>query len=106
MMLKRLFTTKAKSVITLMLCGVLVSMPVAAQRFSADAMKQFGEKSIQMAQAGGESLDSAVARIRAQTGGRVLSAETRNEGGVQVHYIRILTKQGKVKNYRVVAQTR
>ena len=105
-MLKRLLITKTKSVITLILCGVLASMPVAAQRFSADRMMPLGERNIHLAQAGGESLDSAVARIRAQTGGRVLSAETRNEGGVQVHYIRILTKKGKVKNYRVVAQTR
>ena len=105
-MLKRLFLNKTKSVITLILCGVLASMPVAAQRFSSGGMVRFGEQPIHLAQAGGESLDSAVARIRNQTGGRVLSAETRNEGGVQVHYIRILTKKGKVKRFRVVAQPR
>jgi uncharacterized membrane protein YkoI len=103
-MFKRLFAERAKSSIIMLLCGVLASLPATAQRFPADGMMEFGEKKIYLAQAKAESLNSAVARIRQQTGGRVLSAETRNEGGVKVHYIRILTKQGKVKNYRVVAQ--
>jgi uncharacterized membrane protein YkoI len=109
MMLTRLYVRKAKSVITMILCGVLASMPVAAQHYSYDendGMMQFGEERIYLAQADVESLDSAVARIRNQTGGRVLSAETKNEGGVQVHYIRVLTKSGKVKRFRVVAQPR
>lgn len=103
-MLTRLIVRKAKSVITLMLCGVLVSMPAAAQRFSLGDMVPKRPQHLILAQAGGESLDSAVARIRKQTGGRVLSAETKNEGGVQVHYIRVLTRDGKVKRLRVVAQ--
>jgi uncharacterized membrane protein YkoI len=105
-MFKRMFAAKAKSVITLILCGVLASMPVAAQRFSADGMMRPGEQRMHLAKAGGESLNSAVARIRKQTGGRVLSAETKNEGGVQVHLIRVLTRDGKVKRFRVVAQPR
>ncbi len=103
-MFKRLFAVKAKSSIIMLLCGVLASLPATAQRFSADGMMQFGEKEIYLAQARAESLNSAVARIRKQTGGRVLSAETKNEAGVQVHYIRVLTRDGKVKRFRVVAQ--
>jgi hypothetical protein len=103
-MFKRSFAGKAKSSIIMLLCGVLASLPATAQRFPADGMMQFGEKKIYLAQAGGESLNSAVARIRKQTGGRVLSAETKNEAGVQVHYIRVLTRDGKVKRFRVVAQ--
>lgn len=103
-MLKRLFAEKAKSSIIMLLCGVLASLPATAQRFPDDGMMKFGEKKIYLAQAKAESLNSAVARIRQQTGGRVLSAETRNEGGVQVHYIRVLTRDGKVKRFRVVAQ--
>jgi len=104
-MLTRLITKKAKSVITLILCGVLASMPVAAQRFSVDGFSR-SQPPMVLAQAGVESLDSAVARIRQRTGGRVLSAETRQEGGSVVHHIRILTKNGKVKNIKVVAQPR
>lgn len=103
-MFKRLFAGKAKSSIIMLLCGVLASFPATAQRFSADGMEQFGEKKIYLAQARAESLNSAVARIRKQTGGRVLSADTKNESGVQVHYIRVLTRDGKVKRFRVVAQ--
>lgn len=102
-MLTRLITRKAKSIITMILCGVLASMPVAAQRFSADGYSRLQQPMV-LAQAVVESLDSAVARIRQRTGGRVLSAETRQEGGRVVHHIRVLTKSGKVKNIKVVAQ--
>ncbi len=105
-MLIREITGKAKSVITLILCGVLVSMPVAAQRFAADGAMRFGQQRIHLAQAQVESLDSAVSRIRKRTGGRVLSAVTRNEGERTVHHIRILTRDGKVKNIKVVAKPR
>ncbi len=102
-MLTRSNTAKTKSLIILMLCGVLVSMPVAAQRYSLGGMIPLNQQQMVLAKAGGESLDSAVARIRKQTGGRVLSAETKQEGEVMVHYIRVLTKSGKVKRFRVVA---
>ena len=106
-MLIRMTARKAKSVITLMLCGVLVSMPVAAQRYSLRDLAPLNQQRMVLAQSGGgESLDRAVSRIRKQTGGRVLSAETRQEDGQQVHYIRVLTQNGKVKNIRVVAQPR
>ncbi len=105
-MLTRLIAGKNKSVIALMLCGVLASMPVAAQRYSIGGRVPMDQQRLLLARAGGESLDGAVSRIRKQTGGRVLSAETRQEGDAQVHYIRVLTRDGKVKNIRVVAQPR
>ncbi len=46
------------------------------------------------------SLDQAVAQVRQQTGGRVLSAETVNS----VHQIRVLTDSGKVRLIRVPAE--
>jgi uncharacterized membrane protein YkoI len=46
-----------------------------------------------------------VARIRKQTGGRVLAAETRFIDGRPVHVIRILTPQGKVRNFQIDAST-
>ncbi len=104
-MLTRLITAK-HGVIALLLCGVLASMPVAAQRFYANGGERLNQKFLHLAQNQVESLDSAVSRIRARTGGRVLSAESRNENGRTVHYIRILTKNGKVKRIKVVAQPR
>jgi len=52
-----------------------------------------------------QSLDSAVSNARKRTGGRVLSAETKNKDGREVHYIRILSDDGKVKRLRVDART-
>jgi len=53
--------------------------------------------------AGAVTLDEAVAGVRADHGGRVLSAETRNVNGRRVHYIRILTNDGRVRQIRVNA---
>jgi len=46
------------------------------------------------------SLDEAVARVRGQADGRVLSAETRQRNGSSVHVIRVLTSQGRVKEFQ------
>jgi uncharacterized membrane protein YkoI len=50
-------------------------------------------------------LDSTVARIRKQTGGRVLAAETHFIDGRPVHVIRVLTPSGKVRIFQIDAQT-
>ena len=49
----------------------------------------------------GMSLDHAVEQIRRETGGRVLSAETERDDGRQVHRIRILTDDGRVRRIRI-----
>jgi uncharacterized membrane protein YkoI len=51
------------------------------------------------------SLDSAVSNARKRTGGRVLSAETKNKEGREVHYIRILSDDGKVQRLRIDSRT-
>ncbi len=56
-------------------------------------------------QGGYQSLDSAVAAARERTGGRVLSAETRQEKGRPVHYIRLLTPDGRVQRVRIDARS-
>jgi len=103
-MLIRLNTGKYKSVTTLLLCGLLVSMPVTAQRFFKDGGRAFHKPGIYLARGQVESLDSAVSRIRGRTGGRILSAETRRKNGKVVHHIRVLTRKGKVKRMKVVAK--
>lgn len=50
---------------------------------------------------GGISLDEAVESVRDRNGGRVISAETQQRDGQQVHNIRLLTKDGKVKRIRI-----
>ncbi|MCU7906530.1 MAG: ribosome biogenesis GTPase RsgA [Candidatus Thiodiazotropha sp. (ex Epidulcina cf. delphinae)] len=52
---------------------------------------------------GGVSLGQAVEQARERVGGRVISAETRERDGRQIHNIRILTKEGKVRRLRINA---
>lgn len=51
----------------------------------------------------GISLDQAVAMVRKQTGGRILSAETVNKNGRQVHRIKVLTPDHKVVIHEINA---
>jgi hypothetical protein len=51
----------------------------------------------------GVSLEEAVRRIEAETGGRVLSAQTERRNGRAVHRIKVLTDDRRVRTYRVDA---
>jgi len=48
------------------------------------------------------SLESSVEKVKQHTSGRVLSAETSSD---DVHQIRVLTDEGRVKRYRIDDQT-
>jgi len=50
------------------------------------------------------SLDQAVRQVRAQTGGRILSAETINQHGRTVHRIKVLLPSGHVQIVHVDAE--
>ena len=54
----------------------------------------------------GTTLSKAVEQVRSQTGGRILSAETRMQGNREVHHIKVLTKDGKVKTHKVQGRKR
>jgi uncharacterized membrane protein YkoI len=49
------------------------------------------------------SLDDAVAQVRRETGGRVLSAKTIREKGIFVHRIKVLTPQKQVQIHEIEA---
>ncbi len=51
-----------------------------------------------------ETLDEAVARIRRETGGRILRAETVTRDGERVHRIKVLLPDGRVKVFIVRAR--
>lgn len=51
------------------------------------------------------SLDDAVSWARRQSRGRVLSAETVQKDNQQEHRVRIITDEGRVRRYRMDAQT-
>lgn len=58
---------------------------------------------ITVAQTSGMSLDQAVAKVRRESGGRILSAETVTENGKRVHRIKVLTQDNKVRVITVPA---
>ena len=51
------------------------------------------------------NLDQAVKKVREQTGGQVVRAETKQAGGRTVHVIRVLTREGRVRTLEVDAGT-
>jgi len=51
-------------------------------------------------------LNEAVEQVRRQYNGRIVSAETRISGNREVHYIKVLTEDGKVKTVRIPGRTR
>lgn len=54
----------------------------------------------------GMSLNQAVQQVQRETGGRVLSAETINQGRRSVHRIKVLTPSGQVRVLTVDAHGR
>ena len=54
-----------------------------------------------VAQSGCPSLNEAVERVRRQYNGRIVSAETRVSGNREVHHIKVLTSDGKVKTVTI-----
>lgn len=67
----------------------------------------FEPREIRVAQGGGgKSLSEAIDQVRRQTGGRILSAETRVKGNREIHHIKVLTKDGKVRTVKVPGRKR
>lgn len=91
-MLKRLF-------ISLLLSATLLMVGVS----SVTA----GNGKIHMAQRGsgaGISLNEAVRQVKHETGGRVLSAETVQRKGRELHRVKVLTPSGQVRVVVIDAQ--
>ncbi len=75
---------------------LLAVMPgVAASIDFGDLTNQFAHPATTEQQ--GISLDEAIARARQQSDGKILSAETVRDRGREVHRIKILTREGRVK---------
>jgi uncharacterized membrane protein YkoI len=67
------------------------------------------EDHLYVVQSNGMSLSQAIESVRSRTGGKVgkvVSAETRVQGGREVHHIKVLTKDGKVKTHKVNGRRR
>ncbi len=78
----------------MLLSCVLAAMPVSAQESESG-------QAIRIVQIGGMTLSEAVESVRRSTDGRIVGAETKVQGGREVHHIRVLTKDGKVKTHKI-----
>ena len=92
--------------LTLMLLAAAAMLPLRASAFDLEEnLKaqhvQYTGEPLLVALKDGMSLSEAIESVRRRTGGRVVSAETKVQGGREVHHIKVLTKDGKVKTHRV-----
>jgi len=93
----------------LVACAVMVAQPLYAQDSSvvspvvnnAAEVERADAQELSVAQNSGVTLSQAVAQVRRQYGGRIVSAETRRNGNREVHHIKVLTSDGKVKTVTV-----
>ncbi len=98
--------------LTFLLLAAAALLPPRAVAFDLEAnlraqhVQYDGEPQLQTAQDDGMSLSEAIESVRRRTGGRIVSAETRVEGGREVHYIKVLTKDGKVRTHKVNGRRR
>jgi DNA-binding transcriptional ArsR family regulator len=99
----------------LTICVALVLGPLSANALLLDepvtspggAVIEVQETAMEVSQGNnGKSLSEAVEQVRRQTGGRILSAETKMQGDREMHHIKVLTKDGKVKTHKIQGRKR
>ena len=93
--------TAMRLILTTML---LVAAMIAAPGAHAGEPSQ--SSAITIAQSGGKSLNEAVQQVRRQCNGRIVDAKTRVQGNREVHHIKCLTKDGKVRTFTVNGKQR
>ncbi len=54
----------------------------------------------------GMTLAQAIELVRRQTNGRILDAKTTVSGKREMHHIKVLTKDGKVRTHKIPGRTR
>ena len=105
-------TWRMRLILTLLIFALAACLPVRAAAFDLEqALKeqhvQYQEDAEHRAvQSDGMTLSQAIESVRSRTGGKVVSAETRVQGGREVHHIKVLTKDGKVKTHKVNGRRR
>ena len=98
----------------LLIMAAVAMLPLRAAAFDleenlkAQHVQYEAQPPLQIAQQDGMSLSQATASIRSRLkpGDRIVSAETRVQGGREVHHIKVLTKDGKVRTHKVNGRRR
>ncbi|MBT8086554.1 MAG: hypothetical protein KJO46_00900 [Gammaproteobacteria bacterium] len=104
-------TWQMRSLLTLVLLLGLTVLSPAAKAFDLEESlrelhPQYQAAPLYQVTQNGMSLAQATESVRRRTGGRIVSAQTRIQGGREVHYIKVLTKDGKVKTHKVNGRRR
>lgn len=104
-------TWHMRLILTLLFFVGLAFLPSTASAFDLEEtlreqhVQYQGSPELRVSQGGGMTLAEATESVRRRTGGRVLSAETKVQGGREVHYIKVI-KDGKVKTHKVNGRQR
>jgi hypothetical protein len=86
--------------------GPVMALDAIRENVTAGGVLPPAMESGQVHQGSGMTLEQAVAQVRKQYNGRIVSAETRVSGGKETHVIKVLTSDGKVKTVRIPGRRR
>ena len=84
-----------------LVAALLLASPLHAAGPKAADQSPVRLTGIVFAQRNCPTLSEAVEQVRRQYNGRIVSAETRRSGNREVHNIKVLTEDGKVKTIRI-----
>ena len=93
---------------TLLVIVLLAASPLAAQTLQSGdvASLQAPASEFSVAQSGGPSLSQAVDQVKRQCKDcRIISAETKRQGNREMHQIKALTPDNKVRTFRIPGRT-
>mgnify|MGYP001811740558 FL=1 len=105
-------TWRMRLALAILLLAGSALLPIRSEAFDIEEnlralhVQHQPEPTYRVAQQGGMTLAQAIESVRRRTNGRVVSAETKVQGGREVHYIKVMTKDGKVKTHRVSGRSR
>lgn len=103
------------NLLRILILAAVILVPPGAQAFDLEeSLKQLHEQyrmhetaDIRVAQGGGMTLNQAIESVRRRSDfKRIVSADTKTERNREVHHIRYMTKDGKVKTARVNGRSR
>ena len=100
---------------TIAVCSAMAILPLRADAFDIEqSLKRLHEQYLTVGlpdarvaqKSEGMTLAQAIESVRRQTNGRILDAKTTVSGGREMHHIKVLTKDGKVKTHKVPGRNR